>query len=82
MNYTQLNSPPKLTPTCWKSPNYIVCETYQTLVLLMDGYYPIVETLVTRLTEWPNFVVAVGGAVVLLTVSGDMVCRILKIIFG
>ena len=46
---------PKVNDNCYHAPNYLVCTTYQTLVILMNGYYPIIETLVLRLTDWPNF---------------------------
>ena len=72
---------PKVNDNCYHAPNYLVCTTYQTLVILMNGYYPIIETLVLRLTDWPNFMVAVLGAVCLLGIACGLVKDILSLIF-
>ena len=74
MNATQL--------VCRTAPNYVVCATYQTLITLMDGYYPIVETVATRLTDPPTFAIAVSGACVLVALAGSLVCRVLHILVG
>jgi len=66
---------------CLDVPNYIVCEILSTLTILMKGYYPLLQSLIYGLLEWPNLLIVTSGACVLLYISSRMVCSILSIIW-
>lgn len=58
--------------------NYVLCDILQTLLCILDEYFPILDNLVVGLLEWPNFAIANLSLCFLFAQSCQLIRIILK----
>lgn len=43
---------------CVHDDHRLVCDTYKTLIIILEGYFPIIENLLYDIMTYPNFLIA------------------------